>query len=210
MNAPLTLEALPLFPLHTVLFPAGYLPLRVFEPRYRSMVRNCREQGAPFGVVTLLTGDEVRNAGGEAVSFHRIGTMASIDAVSPLSSGLELLQCTGRERFRITASRKQHEDLWVADVELLSPDTTTPIPHDLQPTAKALRHILRKKPQRDADADADAVHDTLFADSGWVANRWCELLPMSQQMQLQLLELDSPLLRLELVTDALENAGILS
>lgn len=206
MTAPLTLISLPLFPLHTVLFPNGYLPLRVFEPRYRTMVRCCREQGTPFGVVTLLSGDEVRKAEGAAVTFHLVGTTASIQASSGLSAGLELLQCTGCDRFRITQTRKLPGELWVADVELLPPDPVTSIPRDLIATAKALRQVLSKLPPR----HPPAMNEAQFSDCGWVANRWCELLPLSQRVQLQLLELDSPLLRLELVNDALEDAGILS
>ena len=204
MNTALTLDNLPLFPLHTVLFPGGYIPLRVFEPRYCQMVRNCREQGTPFGVVTLLTGDEVHHYGEQPITFHPVGTLAAIDTMTALSTGIELLQCTGHTRFRIRTSHKQQHDLWVADVELMAPDCETPIPTDLQPTAKALRYVLRNMPQRHLAAASNAQ----FSDCSWVANRWAELLPVSQRMQLQLLELDSPLLRLELVSDVLESVGI--
>lgn len=204
MTPALTLVSLPLFPLHTVLFPGGFLPLRVFEQRYRTMVRCCREQGAPFGVVTLLSGREVQQPDEPLESFHSIGTIASIDSVIPLRTGLELLQCSGKDRFRITHARKLTGGLWVADVELLPSDISTPIPPDLQPTVTALRQVLQRLPQRHLDTASEAQ----FADAGWVANRWCELFPMGEQLQLQLLEMSSPLLRLDLVTDVLERAGI--
>ena len=204
MTAPLSLVSLPLFPLHTVLFPGGWLPLRVFEPRYRTMVRCCREQGAPFGVVTLLSGDEVQRPNGERESFYTVGTIASIETVEPLSSGLELIQCQGKDRFRIQQTRKLTGGLWVADVELLPSDQKTAIPDDLRHAAKALQQVLHKLPQRHAEHAGPAE----FADCGWVANRWCELFPMEERLQLQLMQMDSPLLRLELVTDALERAGI--
>ena len=204
MTAPLTLVSLPLFPLHTVLFPGGVLPLRVFEPRYRTMVRCCREQGAPVGVVTLLSGDEVQRPEGARESFHPIGTMASIESVEPLSSGLELIQCLGKDRFHIQTTRKLTGGLWVADVELLPVDRATPIPDDLRHSAKALKQVLHKLPQRHAQQAGPAE----FGDCGWVANRWCELFPMEERLQLQLMQMDSPLLRLELVTDVLERSGI--
>ena len=68
----LTLSSLPLFPLQTVLFPGGWLPLRVFELRYLDMVRRCHGAGAPFGVVALKQGSEVRQAGAPAETFHAI------------------------------------------------------------------------------------------------------------------------------------------
>ena len=63
MTQPLTLSSLPLFPLGSVLFPGGLLALRVFEVRYLDMVRKCHRTGAPFGVVSLTQGHEVRQAG---------------------------------------------------------------------------------------------------------------------------------------------------
>jgi len=62
-DAPLTLTSLPLFPLDTVLFPGGWLPLRVFEVRYLDMIGRCQRAGAPFGVVALAQGQEVRTPG---------------------------------------------------------------------------------------------------------------------------------------------------
>lgn len=206
MTSPLTLISLPLFPLHTVLFPEGYLPLRVFEQRYRMMARCCREQGAPFGVVTLLTGEEVQQPGTAQESFGPIGTIARIDGVISMNSGVELIHCLGKDRFRIQQTRKLISGLWVGDVELMAADLPFPIPPDLEHSVAALRQVLHKMPQRHLEPE-DALQ---FADCGWVANRWCELFPMDTQLQLQLLETASPLLRLELVTDALERSGIVS
>ncbi len=144
MTSALTLVSLPIFPLHTVLFPGGALPLRVFEPRYRMMVRGCREQGAPFGVVTLLSGSEVQRSHAPEERFYPLGTLAHIDMVATLSSGWELIHCAGQDRFRITTARQLANGLWVADVQLLPSDITTPIPADLQHAAAALRHVLHK------------------------------------------------------------------
>lgn len=206
MTAPLTLVSLPLFPLHTVLFPDGQLPLRVFEARYRSMVRCCREQGSPFGVVTLIQGAEVRRPHAPLEHFHSVGTIAAIHSVTTLSTGLELLQCTGKDRFRIQHQRQLSSELWVADVELLPADQAIPIPDDLRHAATALQQVLHKQPQLHLEHASVAQ----FADCGWVANRWCEILPMPERLLLQLLALDSPLLRLELIMDRLVHHGIVS
>lgn len=204
MSAPLTLVSLPLFPLHTVLFPGGKLSLRVFEPRYRTMIRCCREQGSPFGVVTLLSGHEVRQSNQPLETFHTVGTLAHLESVTPMGNGLELVHCVGRERFRITSTRRLHVGLWVADVDMLSTDLPIPIPADLVHSAQALQQVVHKLPA-EQQARFGAPQ---FDDCGWVANRWCELFPLAEALQMQLLVMDSPLLRLELITDALERSGI--
>ena len=60
MATPLPLLSLPLFPLHTVLFPGGMLHLQIFEVRYLDLIGKCIKTGAPFGVVSLTEGSEVR------------------------------------------------------------------------------------------------------------------------------------------------------
>jgi uncharacterized protein len=80
---PLTLSQLPLFPLQTVLFPGGWMPLRIFEVRYLDMIKRCHKAGAPFGVVCLSEGSEVRRAdaaspdGFAQEAFHAVGTVAA-------------------------------------------------------------------------------------------------------------------------------------
>ncbi len=74
----LTLTQLPLFPLGTVLFPGGRLPLRVFEVRYLDMVRRCHDAGAPFGVVALRQGSEVIVAGAPDEQLEAVGTLAHV------------------------------------------------------------------------------------------------------------------------------------
>lgn len=216
------LTALPLFPLHTVLFPGGMLPLRIFEPRYLHMVRRCRSQHIPFGVVTLTQGEETRRPGQALERFHPVGTMAQIERIHYQSNGLALLRCSGHGRFRVIDARLQPHGLWVADVQLLPSDVAVPVPPDQLPTAQALAQVMRKytPPTRPATlttgaatgepADwSDPPRPEQYDDCGWVANRWCEVLPMHDRLRLQLLEQDSPLLRLELITDALECAGML-
>ena len=81
MSQPLSLTSLPLFPLGAVLFPAGTLALRVFEVRYLDMVRKCHQAGAPFGVVALTQGREVRQAGAPQEQFCDVGTLAVGDVI---------------------------------------------------------------------------------------------------------------------------------
>src|SRR3954463_15635812 len=97
----LTLQSLPLFPLSAVLFPDGLLSLRIFEVRYLDMINKCRKAGAPFGVVSLTQGNEVRQPGVQE-SFAQVGTLASIHDVEQPQPGLMMVRAVGAQRFRMT------------------------------------------------------------------------------------------------------------
>ena len=209
MTQTLTLSSLPLFPLASVLFPDGVLALRVFEVRYLDMVRKCHQTGAPFGVVSLTQGSEVRRAGAPDEQFHDVGTLAVIEQLASPQPGLITLVCKGTERFRITQRNHLVHGLWIASVSQLDRDLSIPIPEDLKKTATALTQVLHTLHARDAlNPAAKLPTPEQLDDCGWVANRWCELLPVPMELKQRLMELDNPLVRLELVGDVLERMGI--
>ncbi|HWI78198.1 MAG TPA: LON peptidase substrate-binding domain-containing protein [Ramlibacter sp.] len=208
MPATLTLQSLPLFPLGTVLYPDGLLSLRVFEVRYLDMIAKCRKAGAPFGVVSLTQGHEVRQPG-VSEAFARVGTLATLVDVEQPQSGLMLVRATGAQRFRITSSDQLKHGLWVADVERLAGDLPVPIPDDLKGTSEALHRLIQSlqlKPPTEGGMPIQPPWK--LDDCGWVANRWCELLPLPVTLKQRLMELDNPLVRLELVSDVLTRTGI--
>ena len=209
MSQPLTLSSLPLFPLGSVLFPGGVLALRVFEVRYLDMVRKCHQAGAPFGVVALTQGREVRQAGAREEQFNDVGTLAVIEQLVTPQPGLITLLCRGSQRFRVTERKLLPHGLWTANVNHLDQDLAVPVPEDLHKAAAALAQVLHTLQQRDPKAST-AVMPTAaqLNDCGWVANRWCELLPVPLELKQRLMELDNPLVRLELVGDVLERTGI--
>ena len=205
----MTRPSLPLFPLSTVLFPGGLLPLRIFEVRYLDMIGQCQRNGTPFGVVALQQGHEVRRAGAAVEQFHAVGTLARIVQYEATQPGLLTVVCVGEERFRILDSRQLPHGLWMADTEALAPDQTVPIPDDLQPVAKALEQVLaRLVDQQVPEAQWPVPQPWRRDDCGWLANRWCELLPLPVAMKQRLMELDNPLVRLELVGDLLAQHSI--
>ena len=208
MPATLTLQSLPLFPLGTVLFPDGLLSLRVFEVRYLDMIAKCRKAGAPFGVVSLTQGHEVRQPGVNE-AFAQVGTLATLSDVEQPQAGLMLVRATGAQRFRITSSDQLKHGLWVADVERLAGDLPVAIPDDLKNTSEALHRLIQSlqlKPHTDGPMPIQPPWK--LDDCGWVANRWCELLPLPVALKQRLMELDNPLVRLELVSDVLTRTGI--
>jgi Lon protease-like protein len=211
------LTSLPLFPLGSVLYPDGLLSLQVFEVRYLDMVGRCHKTKAPFGVVLLTEGSEVlqRNSdaeGGDVFApqvFQNTGTLAQLTAFSNPQAGLQVIQCEGVQRFTIDRREKLKHGLWVADVTLMDADQTVPIPSDLQGTAHALRQLVANLEARKAPNGPQQVRQPhQFDDCAWVSNRWCELLPIPGDLKQRMLELDNPLLRLELVGDILTRTGI--
>jgi uncharacterized protein len=207
------LRSLPLFPLGTVLFPGGFLPLRIFEVRYLDMIGKCHKAGAPFGVVGLKQGAEVRRAGAEAESFAEVGTLAVIREFDAPQAGLLQIECVGAQRFRVRSSGLQKYGLWTAEVEAVPDDMALDVPDDLKHTVEGLRRVIdtleeRQRAEGDDDVRLPILPPYRFEDCGWVANRWCELLPMQAELKQRLMELDSPLMRLELVSDLLARAGI--
>lgn len=208
--AALTLQSLPLFPLSAVLYPGGLLALRVFEVRYLDMIAKCRKAGAPFGVVSLTQGAEVRQPGVQE-AFARVGTLATIEDFEQPQPGLMMVRALGAQRFRITSSDQLKHGLWIADVERLPPDLAVPVPEDLQPAADALHRLIQSlqlKPG--ASGPMPLQPPWKLDDCGWVSNRWCELLPLPVALKQRLMELDNPLVRLELVSDVLTRTGIMN
>lgn len=193
----------PLFPLLTVLFPGGRLDLQIFEVRYLDMMNRCWRGGMSFGVCLLTQGSEVRRAGLPDEAFHRLGTLAVIDELSSPHPGLLLVRCRGTRRFSIGKREKAVNGAWSASVEALADDPRVAVPEHLQITAQGLARLLKQLSSRQQAGPLPSQADWQFDDCGWVANRWCELLPMPIEVKQQLLALDNPLLRLELVTDLL-------
>ena len=213
----LKLNSLPLFPLGTVLYPGGLLPLQIFEVRYLDMIGKCHKAGAPFGIISLTEGSEVRRpnitgSGGDGFaheSFGSVGTLASITEFSVPQPGLMMIRCVGTQRFEISAREKLRHGLWIANVTRLDGDQPVPIPDDLQRTADALGKLIKSLQERRVpDDQMPLLAPYQLDDCGWVANRWCELLPMPLELKQRLMELDNPLVRLELVSDILDRTGI--
>lgn len=208
--APGTRHTVPLFPLQSVLFPGGHLPLQIFEVRYLDMIGRCHSEQSPFGVVALSEGREVRTPTGEAARLESVGTLAHLQQLDKVQPALWRVQCQGRERFRILTSEQKPHGLWMADIEILPTDAMVGVPPDLTRAQTALQSVLQSMQEQAPDALMDWPLQPPFAwtDSGWLANRWAELLPLPLATRQQLMSLDNPLLRLELVCDLLEQHGV--
>lgn len=177
---------IPLFPLNTVLFPGGPLPLRIFETRYTDMVRRCMREDSGFGVVLIRAGGEV----GDVASTAAIGTLARIVDFYPLPDRLLGITCRGDRRFRVLRRWKEPGGLNMAEVEWLAGAPAVALPEEYRHLAELLRRVL---------PELGEIYQSVerrFDDADWVGCRLVEILPISLGDKQACLELDDPLARL--------------
>jgi uncharacterized protein len=200
-----TLRTLPLFPLQAVLFPGGLLSLKVFEARYLDLVSTCLRETKPFGVVALRQGSEVRKAG-EPVVLEDIGTTAELLDVDSTQPGILQVRCRGGQRFRTVSREQQSDGLWLARVETMEADDDGVAPGQaFLETVKGLANAIATLKQQGAEP---FLKPFAFESAGWVANRWCEILPISIAAKQKLMELPDPQVRLQLVNEFLRTKGV--
>ena len=201
--------ARPLFPLTTVLFPQGVLNLQIFEVRYLDLMKKCLRDNTPFGVVSLLDGNEVRRPD-EKIQLAKIGTLVNIEKHEFVTPTLIELSTVGSQRFKLLNATQEKNGLWMGEIQTLPADPVVEIPDYLQGSANALARLINSIDENEiAEEQLPFRKPYKLMDCGWVANRWCELLPLDKPTKLQLLALDNPLLRLELIDDTLAAQGLL-
>jgi Lon protease-like protein len=194
------LADLPIFPLGTVLFPDGTLPLRIFETRYMDMTRECMRGSQPFGVCLIREGAEV---GAPAVP-EAVGTLAHIVDWDMRELGVLALRARGGERFRIRTLRTTRQGLVRAAVERIAREQDGSIQPRHAACARLLRLIVADQP---AGTFAEPHR---FESAAWVGHRLCEVLPMPAAARQKLLELDDGSERLEILRRFLEQRGLAS
>jgi Lon protease-like protein len=175
-----------LFPLNIVLFPAGALPLRIFETRYVDMVRRCMRGSQAFGVALIREGNEV----GPAETFD-VGTLAKIVDFHQLSDGLLGLSCIGEQRFRIRGRGRQADGLNLAEVDWLPSEPAVAVPARHARLSELLKSVL---PQL---GEVYTGIEMRLDDAAWVGHRLAEILPIPLTDKQSYLELDDPIERLD-------------
>jgi len=198
--------ALPLFPLQTVLFPGGLLHLKIFEARYLDMMGRCLRETTPFGVIALREGREVRQPGNDEV-LEAHGVMAELIEVDSPQPGILMVQCRGTQRFALQSSRRQADGLWLGEIELIDGDEPVATTEPLRGCAQGLASAIETLRAQGSLPFLEPFH---FDDAGWVANRWCEILPISLAAKQKLMTLDDPLIRLQLVDEFLRSKGVIA
>lgn len=189
---------IPLFPLNTVLFPGGVLPLRVFETRYMDMTRECLKSGHPFGVCLIREGAEV----GTPAAPVSVGCLAHITDWDMPQLGMLHLTTSGGQCFRILDSRVNSQGLITADIELIPPEPPLPLPDRFSFLAQLLERAFAARER------SLLSEQTEFGDAAWVGYRVAEMLPIPHTAKQALLELTDSVARLDMLLRHLGQAGL--
>ncbi|MBU3629384.1 LON peptidase substrate-binding domain-containing protein [Polynucleobacter sp. AP-Reno-20A-A9] len=195
-------RTIPLFPLGTVLFPDGVIALKIFEARYLDMIKKCLREKTEFGVVSIL-----ENQGDETAppALSQIGTLAQIEDFDPVQPALYMTKSVGTQRFRLLSSQQEPSGLWIGEVELLENDPVTPVPQEHQRVVNLLNEIISVIQSEDLLGESPFKEPFKIDDCGWVSNRLAELLPISLAQKNHLLAQTNPRIRLDLVTEIIED-----
>ena len=197
------IHELPLFPLGTVLFPGGVLPLRIFEPRYLDMIANCMRDSSPFGVVLLRRGGEVMSdAQGSEVEFYDVGTEARVFDFSQTEKGILAVVASGERRFVVERAESASDGLMIGHVSLLADECDSEITEEHGELLKVLIELMKHPLVQELNLDVDLTK----AQS--VSYRLSDLLPVAPEEKQKLLEIDSAeerLSRLRKIIDKFHN-----
>ena len=185
----------PLFPLNTVLFPGGPLPLRIFEPRYLDMISACVKNDSQFGVLLIREGGETGSA-----TTHEIGTLARVFDWYQGSDGLLGVTAIGEQRFRVISSFREASGLNVGSIQILPDEPAVPLPDEYRSMPDILGGVLD---------DLGRLYESLerhMDDAVWVTSRFVEILPMDLEQKQLCLEQSDPAERLRVVQKLLDSA----
>ena len=184
-------EELPLFPLRTVLFPGGVLPLRVFEPRYVDMVGRCMREGIGFGVVLIRTGAEARlSREDEQPDVFEVGTEARIVDFNQADNGLLGIVTHGFRKFAINETYEQDDHLLMGKIEFLPEEPDGELLPEHEPLIGVLRQLTEHPLVKKLELEVD------FDQAKSVSLRLADLLPIEPEIKQSLLQLRWPKERL--------------
>lgn len=199
-HQPLTL---PLFPLRTVLFPGGVLPIKVFEQRYIDMTKACLKEQQPFGVCLLTHGEEVAGREDRPVEFANIGTLAHITGWDMPQLGILHVATEGGLRFRVDKHATGPGGLVTGEVLRLPVEPQHPLPETFAPLARLLELIASRVGPQNFPSKPQ------YDNASWVGYRLAELLPLPLTVKQSMLEINDAHVRLQVLQKFLQQQGLL-
>lgn len=199
-------EIIPLFPLRSVLFTGGVMPLKIFEPRYLDMLSRCMREGCGFGVVLMReeVSDARWNADDPQPEIFDFGTLARITDFEQLPNGMLGITTVGERKFRVLTTFEQDDYLLMGEVELLPDEPEFALPEEFESLAGLLRQLLDHEMVRRLNLTVD------LDDGRSVSWRLAELLPLiAPEIKQSLLQMRHPrerLTELQRIIDHLQQA----
>lgn len=185
---------IPIFPLNTVLFPGGVLPLKIFEQRYLQMTKTCLRDGTSFGVCLINDGQEV----GTPAMPSEVGTIARIDKWDMPQLGIFHLVTRGAERFRLLSARTSPDGLIRGQISVLDPEPSAAVAERHAQCVEVLRQLVERFGEEHFPQPRD------YADASWVGYRLAEILPIDRFEKQRMLVANDALARLDRVLHLLK------
>lgn len=193
------LQELPLFPLNTVIFPGGALPLRIFEPRYIDMVKDCVRDEHGFGIVLIKRGSE----SGISAQVYKTGTLCRICDWETLPDGFLGITAYGESKIHIETTRVESNQLVVGQIVEVEQDPDSALPEEFELLRLLLQRIITEVGEPYSSLPAN------YEYAGWVGARLTELLPLQLSIKQRLLEIDDHIVRLHHLKEAMQEAKFL-
>jgi Lon protease-like protein len=185
------MSEIPIFPLPSVLFPGGRLPLQIFEPRYLDLVKNCLRDNTGFGIVMIVEGEQMlSNPDQQLPSISHCGTYCTIVDFDQMPSGVLSVLVEGQAKFVIRDQYEQADRLMMANVEFLALEEEAAVPADREHLSSLLVSLMEHEAVRNLGLECDLER------AGEVGARLTELLPCPNHFKQRLLEMKDPLVRL--------------
>ncbi len=194
---------LAVFPLKTVLFPGGVLPIKVFEQRYVELVKSCLKEGRPFGVCLITQGEEVATAGGTAPEIAPVGTLARIVDWDVPQLGIMHVATRGETRFQVRSRSLAPSGLVTAEVAPLAAEPAVKLTESYRPLAGLLEIVAARVGPENFPAERD------YTDASWVGYRLAELLPLPLSIKQSMLEINDAEVRLQVLQKFLAQQGLI-
>jgi len=184
---------LALFPLKTVLFPGGLLPIKVFEQRYIDLAKACLKERRPFGVCLITHGEEVAAAGSGAPEIASVGTLARIVDWDVPQLGILHVATHGESRFQVRSQSLEPSGLVTAEVSPIANEPAVRLADAYRPLVSLLELIAARVGPQNFPAERE------YADASWVGYRLAELLPLPLTIKQSMLEINDAEVRLQVL-----------
>ncbi len=175
---------MPLFPLGSVLFPCGRLPLQIFERRYLDLVRDCLKNDTGFGMAWIVRGQEVAQPGVGLPNLGEFGTYARIVDWDSLPNGLLGVTIEGQDIIRIHECHARADQLVVGNVEILEPAASAPILEEWDSMLDVLSSLEVHPHVLSLGLNIDRT------DAWQVGRTLAQLLPVEEPLKYELLQID--------------------